>query len=45
VRGLAVPGMPFGSPGLDPEDQREAFDVILFRADGAREVFAHYSAA
>lgn len=43
--GLAVPGMPLGSPGMGPEDQREAYDVVLFRADGTREVFAQYPAA
>jgi len=29
--GLAVPGMPYGSPGMGPEDQREAYDVFLIR--------------
>lgn len=43
--GLAVPGMPFGSPGMGPEDQREAYDVFLIRADGSSEVFASYAAA
>ena len=43
--GLSVPGMPFGSPGMGPEDQREAYDVILFGRDGATNVFASYPAA
>ncbi|NOD48455.1 MULTISPECIES: DUF411 domain-containing protein [Ruegeria] len=43
--GLAVPGMPFGSPGMGPEDRREAYDVFLFRRDGATEVFTSYEAA
>ena len=43
--GLAVPGMPYGSPGMGPEDRREAYDVFLIRADGSAERFAHYDAA
>ncbi|WP_204112913.1 DUF411 domain-containing protein [Shimia biformata] len=43
--GLAVPGMPYGAPGMGPEDEREAYDVILFRADGSTEIFARYAAA
>lgn len=43
--GLSVPGMPFGSPGMGPEDQREAYDVILIGRDGATTVFASYAAA
>lgn len=40
--GLAVPGMPYGSPGMGPESEREAYDVFLIRRDGATEVFANY---
>ena len=43
--GLSVPGMPIGSPGMGPEDQREAYDVILIGRDGATMVFASYPAA
>jgi hypothetical protein len=43
--GLAVPGMPYGSPGMGPEDQREAYDVFLIRRDGSTEVFTSYDAA
>lgn len=43
--GLAVPGMPYGSPGMGPEDAREAYDVHLIRADGTTEVFTRYDAA
>lgn len=45
VAGLSVPGMPYGSPGMGPENQREAYDVHLIRADGTTEVFTHYPAA
>ncbi|GAB4039415.1 MAG: DUF411 domain-containing protein [Rubrivivax sp.] len=40
--GLAVPGMPIGSPGMDgPEygGRRDPYDVLLLRADAAPVVF------
>jgi len=40
VRGLAVPGMPAGSPGMDGPAERYA--VILFSADGRQSVFSRY---
>lgn len=43
--GLAVAGMPYGSPGMGPEEDREAFDVILFKIDGSRTVFSSYEVA
>ena len=43
--GLAVPGMPYGSPGMGPESRREAYDVFLIRRDGSTEVFTRYEAA
>lgn len=43
--GLAVPGMPFGSPGMGPETEREAYEVFLIRRDGSTEVFSSYEAA
>ena len=43
--GLSVPGMPFGSPGMGPEDEREAYAVYLIRHDGTAEVFTAYDAA
>ena len=43
--GLAVPGMPYGSPGMGPEDQREAYDVFLIRKNGSTEIFSSYEAA
>ncbi|MHA7851259.1 DUF411 domain-containing protein [Roseovarius sp.] len=43
--GLAVPGMPYGSPGMGPETRREAYDVHLIRRDGTTEVFTRYDAA
>ena len=43
--GLAVPGMPYGSPGMGPESEREAYDVFLIQRDGSTEVFTSYTAA
>lgn len=43
--GLAVPDMPYGSPGMGPESRREAYDVFLIRRDGSTEVFNRYDAA
>ncbi len=43
--GLAVPGMPYGSPGMGPETERETYDVFLIRHDGSSEVCTRYSAA
>ena len=43
--GLSVPGMPWGSPGMGPESEREAYQVFLIHRDGATEVFTDYPAA
>ena len=43
--GLAVPAMPYGSPGMGPEDEREAYDVYIIDAEGAAKVFQHYPKA
>ena len=40
--GLSVPGMPFGSPGLGPETEREPYEVLLIAHDGSSTVFARY---
>jgi len=41
VSGLAVPGMPVGSPGMEFEDRVQPYDVIAFGTEGAT-VFASY---
>ncbi|MGY8524200.1 DUF411 domain-containing protein [Paracidovorax citrulli] len=40
--GLAVPGMPVGSPGMEQGERRDAYDVLLVRADGAASRFTRY---
>lgn len=45
--GLAVPGMPVGSPGMDgPEygGRKDAYDVLLIQADGGSRVYQSYRA-
>ena len=43
VVGLAVPGMPIGSPGMEMGNRKQPYQVIAFREDGSRFVFASYS--
>lgn len=44
VTGLAVPGMPIGSPGMEVEGNApQPFDVIAFDAAGNTAVFASYN--
>jgi hypothetical protein len=38
--GLAVPGMPLGSPGMDFGGQKEKYDVLLFDKAGTTRVYA-----
>ena len=43
VRGLSVPGMPVGSPGMDVNGAAgEAYDVIAFDDQGVTSIFAKY---
>ncbi|MEN7530061.1 MULTISPECIES: DUF411 domain-containing protein [unclassified Cupriavidus] len=41
--GLAVPGMPVGSPGMEMGPRKDPFDVLLVKADGAASVFSSYN--
>ncbi|MBF7731715.1 DUF411 domain-containing protein [Pseudomonas sp. N040] len=43
--GLAVPGMPAGSPGMDFGQPRQAYQVIGLTAAGTDEVVAQYPAS
>lgn len=43
AKGLAVPGMPVNSPGMEvPGEPNERYTVWLFQADGKRTAFAHH---
>lgn len=37
--GLAVPGMPIGSPGMEQGNRRDAYDVLLVERGGSTRVF------
>lgn len=41
--GLTVPGMPFGSPGMEMGDQRDDFDTLLVLRDGTAVVFTSHT--
>ena len=43
IRGLAVPRMPMGSPGMEVSDvDAEPFEVLAINHDGTTSVFARY---
>lgn len=42
LKGLAVPGMPMGSPGMEMGDHKDAYQVIGLTKDGTDEVIATY---
>jgi hypothetical protein len=44
ARGLAVPGMPVGSPGMEVGDRRDAYSVMLFDAEGKATVYRRFTA-
>ena len=41
AKGLTVPGMPLGSPGMEMGDRFTPYDVLLLKNDGSTEIFAH----
>lgn len=43
ARGLLVPGMPMGSPGMEMGDHKDPYDVLLLHADGTTSVFASHA--
>jgi hypothetical protein len=43
IYGLAVPGMPIGSPGMEsPSGEVEPYEVYVFSPAGATAVYASY---
>jgi uncharacterized membrane protein len=42
VRGLSVPGMPIGSPGMEMGDRVDPYEVLSFDKDGNTEVFSRH---
>lgn len=45
ARGLTVPGMPLGSPGMEVEGRSDDYQVLLFRDGGDTRVFNEYLSA
>ena len=43
VAGIAVPGMPIGSPGMESGDYVEPYNVFSFTESGETTVFAEHS--
>jgi hypothetical protein len=43
IAGLAVPGMPIGSPGMEvPGMRAQAYNTVAFKKDGSTSVFASH---
>ena len=42
ARGLAVPGMPAGSPGMDAGGRKQPYDVMLVGPAGRHSVYAQH---
>ncbi len=44
AKGISVPGMPVGSPGMEAGDKRDRFEVLLFRENGQTALYKEYPA-
>ncbi len=42
IAGIAVPGMPIGSPGMEVGNRVDKYDVVAFTRDGSTSVFAKH---
>jgi hypothetical protein len=43
AKGLTVPGMPAGSPGMEaPDGKVQPYDVFIVARDGSTSVFSHH---
>jgi hypothetical protein len=45
VAGIAVPGMPLGSPGMEQGGRVQPYQTIAFTKDGKKTVFAKHGGA
>ncbi len=43
AKGLSVPGMPAGSPGMEMGDRKDHYQVLMFNEQGQSKVFAEYN--
>ena len=42
IDGIATPGMPVGSPGMEIGSRKDPYDVVAFKRDGSTFVFARH---
>ena len=42
VAGIAVAGMPLGSPGMELGNRKDPYDVVAFNRDGTTSLFARH---
>ena len=42
IAGIAAPGMPMGSPGMEPGGKKQPYNVMAFTKDGKKYVFAKH---
>jgi hypothetical protein len=42
IAGIAAPGMPMGSPGMEQGGAKEAYDVVSFTKDGKMTVYSKH---
>lgn len=42
AKGIAVPGMPMGAPGMEHGDHRQPYQTLLLKADGSTASFASH---
>lgn len=43
VRGLTVPGMPVGSPGMEMGDRKDHYKVLMFNEMGQTKVYSEHN--
>lgn len=43
ARGLSVPGMPIGSPGMEMGDRKDPYQVLLFNNQGQTRIFSEHN--
>ncbi|NEO24539.1 MAG: hypothetical protein F6K57_36190 [Moorea sp. SIO4A5] len=42
IAGIAVPGMPLGTPGMEAGERKESFAVLAFSRNGESNIFKDY---
>ncbi|MEW5967448.1 MAG: DUF411 domain-containing protein [Pseudomonadota bacterium] len=42
ARGIVVPAMPAGSPGMEQGDRKDRYDVLLVQPDGRTQIYSRY---